>query len=116
MTQPFTTNDDVLMPIPPDWTIRELLEWLSDDTRVQDDALHGPLTVIEAALTGSPWSREPSVVALIRSIASTVQSSPRLRNMRLDELLDVRITRMVAEPVPERPVARFGRRPQPQVA
>ncbi|WP_223622645.1 hypothetical protein [Microbacterium sp. EST19A] len=116
MTQPFTTLDDVLAPILPDWTIRDLLEWLSDDTRLTDEALRDPLMIIDAALTRSRWTHEPSSVALTRSIASTVQASPRLRNMRLDDLLDVRITQMVAEPVAERPVARFEGRPQPQVA
>jgi hypothetical protein len=116
MTPPITTLDDVLAPIIPDWTIRDLLEWLGDDARANDDALRRPLAIIEAALTGSPWTREPSAVALTRSIASTVQASPRLRNMRLDDLLDVRITQMVTEPVAERPVARFEGRPQPQLA
>lgn len=87
MDTPFTTLDTVLAPILPDWTIRDLLEWLSDDARTHDEALRDPLMIIEAALTGSPWTRAPSTVALTRSIASTVQASSRLRNMRLDDLL-----------------------------
>ena len=107
MTTPFTTLDDVLAPILPDWTIRDLLEWLSNDTRTLDDALRGPLMIVEAALTGSPWTHEPSAAALTRSIVSTVQASPRLRNMRLDDLLP-RVGRR--ESIESR------RSPEPQVA
>ncbi len=67
--------------------MRELLEWLGDDERTHGDELRTPLSMIDAALTGSAWDREPSTVALIRSIAATVQDRPRLRNMRLDDLL-----------------------------
>ncbi|WP_435747796.1 hypothetical protein [Microbacterium sp. PMB16] len=87
MTTSTASFDELLAPILADWTIRDLLEWLSDDTRTHDDALRRPLALIESALTGSLWTREPSTVALIRSIASTVQSSPHVRNMRLDDLL-----------------------------
>lgn len=114
MTEPFTTLDQLLAPIVADWTIRYLLEWLSDDTRTHDDSLRGPLLAIEAALTGSQWPREPSTVALTRSIASTVQAFPRLRNMRLDDLLDVRIAHLVADPAEERPFTRFERQREPQ--
>lgn len=54
---------------------------------MHDAGLRTPLVVIDAALTGSTWEREPSTVAVIRSIASAVQTSPRSRNMRLDDLL-----------------------------
>lgn len=121
MSQPFTTLDDVLAPILPDWTIRDLLEWLSDDTRIEEDSVRGPLAIIEGALTGSPWTREPSTVALIRSIASAVQASPRLRNMRLDDLLPR--TRWIRDAPPAEEPAAFsiraaeaGREREPQVA
>lgn len=87
MSTQSTTVDQLLAPILPDWTIRDLLDWLSDDARAHDPALRDPLMLIDAVLTGTPWSREPSTVALIRSIASTVQTSPHRRNMRLDDLL-----------------------------
>lgn len=87
MDKPFPTLDEVLAPIVADWTIRDLLEWLADDSRAHDADLHSPLMMIDAALTGSAWQQEPSTVALVRSIASAVHSSPRLRNMRLDDLL-----------------------------
>ena len=121
MSQPFPTLDDVLAPILPDWTIRDLLAWLSDDTRLNDEALRDPLMVIEAALTGAPWTQKPSTVALIRSITSTVQASPRLRNMRLDDLLPR--TRWIRNAPPAEAWAAFSihaaetrRKREPQVA
>jgi hypothetical protein len=88
MTTTIPSLDEVLAPIVADWTIRDLLEWLgADDSRMHETALTRPLLLIDAALTGSSWEREPSTVAVIRSIASAVQTSPRLRNMRLDDLL-----------------------------
>ncbi|MFS0894373.1 hypothetical protein [Microbacterium sp. 179-I 3D3 NHS] len=87
MSTQFRTIDDLLAPIIPDWTIRDLLEWLSDDDRAHDESLRRPLGIIEAALTGSPWTGEPSTTALTRSIVSTVGSLPRVRNLRLDDLL-----------------------------
>lgn len=87
MTSPRTSLDGLLEPIISDWTIRDLLEWLSEDARTHDDALRRPLRVIDAALTGASWQQEPSTIALVRSIAAAVQTAPRLRNMRLDDLL-----------------------------
>jgi hypothetical protein len=117
MTTPIPTLDEVLAPIVADWTIRDLLEWLgADDSRMHDAGLRAPLLVIDAALTGSTWEREPSTVALIRSIASAVQTSPRLRNPRLDDLLDFRIAQMVDDSAVERPLARFERVSEPQLA
>lgn len=88
MTTANPTLDDVLAPIIADWTIRDLLTWLGDDdSRMHDAGLRAPLLMIDAALTGSSWEREPSTVAVIRSIASAVQTSPRSTNMRLDDLL-----------------------------
>lgn len=120
MASPRTSLDDLLKPIISDWTIRDLLEWLSDDARTHDDALRHPLRVIDAALTGASWQQEPSTIALVRSIAAAVQTAPRLRNMRLDDLLghplDVRIAQLGAKPVANRPIARFERETEPQVA
>ncbi|MFJ6532802.1 hypothetical protein [Microbacterium sp. NPDC091662] len=68
MDTSLTTFATDLGPIDPNWTIAELVEWLCDDARQHDPALQRPLAVIEAALTGSAWSRTPSTVALIRSL------------------------------------------------
>ncbi|QNA93730.1 hypothetical protein [Microbacterium sp. Se5.02b] len=69
MNRPLTTHDVELGPIDLDWTIIELLEWLSrDDARQHDVSLQHPLARIEAALTGENWSRTPSTVALIRAL------------------------------------------------
>lgn len=69
MNRPLTTHDVELGPIDPDWTITELLDWLSsDDARQHDVTLQHPLARIEAALTGEDWSRMPSTVALIRAL------------------------------------------------
>lgn len=80
MTLLMTTPSIDLGPISPDWTIAELLDWLADDTRVHDESLRAPLTVIEAALTGRPWAGQPSTVALIRSLAAAVR--PRAVRLR----------------------------------
>lgn len=64
------TESSVLGPIRPNWTIIELVEWLSDDTRQHDPALRHPLALIEAAVTGAQWSGEPSTIALVRSLAA----------------------------------------------
>lgn len=64
------TESSVLGPIRSDWTITELVEWLGDDTRQHDPALRHPLALIEAAVTGEPWSGEPSTIALVRSLAA----------------------------------------------
>jgi hypothetical protein len=69
MDEKMTTLMQDLGPISPDWTIAELITWLSDDdARPHDPALRHPLSLIEAALTGAPWSRTPSTVALVRSL------------------------------------------------
>lgn len=69
MDKPLNTHARILDPISPDWTIAELITWLSDDSRQHDPALQHPLALIESALTGEQWSRPPSTVALIRSLA-----------------------------------------------
>lgn len=66
-------------PIRPEWTISELLEWLSDDARGLDESLRGTLARIEAAVTGLGWTREPATIALIRSLADAARRSPGLR-------------------------------------
>jgi hypothetical protein len=79
MTQPIAIEHENLDPISPEWTIRELVEWLSEDPRQHDPALHGPLTRIETALTGATWTGEPSMIALIRSLAAAVRTQGDLR-------------------------------------
>lgn len=79
MNRPITSSTDVLAPISQDWTIAELVEWLADDSRTHDAALQHPLALIEAAVTGATWPREPSTVALIRSLASAAVRHGALR-------------------------------------
>ncbi|MFJ6549810.1 hypothetical protein [Microbacterium sp. NPDC091676] len=74
MTASTTSFSLDLGPIDRDWTIGELLAWLEDDTRTHDPALRGPLALIEAAVTGTPWPTTPSPVALIRSLAMASRS------------------------------------------
>lgn len=69
MDTPLTTLDQDLGPIDPNWTIDELVAWLSEESHQHDPALQHPLALIDAALTGEPWTRTPSTVALIRSLA-----------------------------------------------
>lgn len=78
----------------PDWTIDELLEWLSDDDRLDDplgSEAHAALARIEAAasrlLGASPCTGRTSGVALVRSIASLCTESPMLRSLELRTLL-----------------------------
>ncbi|EQM86129.1 hypothetical protein [Microbacterium maritypicum] len=73
-------------PINPDWTIAQLLEWLSDDVRQHEVTLQHPLARIEASLTGARWARTPSTVALIRSIAAAVRDEPVRGSIRVGEL------------------------------
>ncbi|UUE20248.1 hypothetical protein [Microbacterium sp. J1-1] len=73
-------------PINPDWTITQLLEWLSDDARQHDVALQHPLARVEALMTGARWARTPSTVALIRSIAAAVHDDPARGSLRIGEL------------------------------
>ncbi|MCK2034651.1 hypothetical protein KZC51_00755 [Microbacterium sp. SSW1-49] len=75
-----------LGPIDLDWTIAELVEWLSDDVRQHDAALHQPLTRIEAAVTGSRWGGTSSTIALIRSLVDAVRADPALRAVRIHDL------------------------------
>jgi hypothetical protein len=79
MTTPITMEPQDLEPISPEWTIRELVEWLSEDSRQHDPALRRPLMLIETALTGATWKGEPSTVALIRSLAAAVHTQGALR-------------------------------------
>jgi hypothetical protein len=107
MSTPTTTLASNLGPINPDWTIAELVEWLSDDSRQHDPALQHPLAVIEAAMTGEQWSRTPSTVALIRSIAAAVRVSGRP---------GLRIAQLVRKAEVSEPFARFESAREPQVA
>lgn len=90
MDKPLTTLAADLGPIDPDWTITELIEWLSDDARQHDPALQHPLALIEAALTGERWSRTPSTVALIRSLVLAARG--RGRSVIADVLLPVAVS------------------------
>lgn len=80
------SQSSVLGPIEPDWTIAELIHWLSDDSRQHDAALRHPLSGIEAELTGAHWAGTPSTVALIRSLADAVRVDPALRSIRIRDL------------------------------
>ncbi len=77
------------MPLATDWTIGDLLDWLAlDDAPAADDrALGEALRTLELSLArgaGAPaWRREPSTVALVRSIAAFVRDDPSLRGARL---------------------------------
>ncbi|WP_347123705.1 hypothetical protein [Microbacterium sp. SY138] len=84
-------------PINPDWTIAQLLEWLSDDVRQHDVMLQHPLARIEALMTGVRWAHTPSTVALIRSIAAAVRDEPVRGSIRISEL-----SPQQAPPMPER--------------
>ncbi|MFJ3473158.1 hypothetical protein ACIPJ1_09515 [Microbacterium maritypicum] len=81
-------------PINPDWTIAQLLEWLSDDVRQHDVMLQHPLARIEALMTGARWARTPSTVALIRSIAAAVRDEPVRGSIRVGELSPQQAPRM----------------------
>lgn len=81
-------------PINPDWTIAQLLEWLSDDVRQHDVMLQHPLARIEALMTGARWARTPSTVALIRSIAAAVRDEPVRGSIRVSELSPQQAPRM----------------------
>ncbi|MCV0334209.1 hypothetical protein [Microbacterium sp.] len=82
------------VPINPDWTIAQLLEWLSDDVRQHDVMLQHPLARIEALMTGARWARTPSTVALIRSIAAAVRDEPVRGSIRVGELSPQQAPRM----------------------
>lgn len=70
----------------PDWTIADLLQWASDDRHQHDASLRDPLVLIESALTGSSWARQPSTVALTRSIAAAVRATPSLGLLSIGSL------------------------------
>ncbi|MFE7198346.1 hypothetical protein [Microbacterium oxydans] len=73
-------------PIVSEWTIAQLLEWLSDDAHQHDVTLQHPLARIEALITGAHWARTPSTVALIRSIAVAVRNDPALLTTRIRDV------------------------------
>ena len=89
MDKPFATLAADLGPIDPNWTIVELIEWLSDDSRQHDSALQHPLALIEGALTGEEWVRPPSTVALIRSL--TLAAQDHAGSVIADALLPVAV-------------------------
>ncbi|WP_101848155.1 hypothetical protein [Zhihengliuella sp. ISTPL4] len=94
MTASTTNFPPYLGPIDRDWTIGELLEWCEDDARTHDPSLRGPLALIEAAVTGTPWRTAsstvaPSTVALTRSLAMAA---------RAGNLSHVRIAHFVPDP------------------
>lgn len=85
----WTTTELATSPTPlldPTWTVAELLDWLSEDSRTHAPELTHPLAVIEHALTGSVWKGDPSTVAVIRSIADHVRRAPAALSVRLEEL------------------------------
>jgi hypothetical protein len=86
MDTPLASEPLDLGPIDPDWTISELLQWLSDDIRQHDAALQQPLTRIEALITGTRWRGTPTTVALIRSLAAAVRSDAALPRTRMRDL------------------------------
>lgn len=87
-------------PIDLDWTIGQLLEWLSDDIRQHEVTLQHPLARIEAQMTGAHWARTPSTVALIRSIAAAVRNAPARASIRISELSPPQTPR-VSERIPQ---------------
>lgn len=78
-------------PIHPDWTLAQLLEWLSNDEqlheRLDDAELGVGLARIEAAasrLAGAgAWAGAPSAIALLRSLAALRLRAPALGAMTL---------------------------------
>ncbi|EYT60887.1 hypothetical protein [Microbacterium sp. UCD-TDU] len=94
MNTHFVSSPSELGPINRDWTITQLLEWLSDDVRQHDVTLQHPLARIEALLTGARWARTPSTVALIRSIAAAVRDQPARGTTRISELSPQQAPRM----------------------
>ena len=112
MSTSTTTFATDLGPIDPDWTIDELIDWLSEDSRQHDPALQRPLALIETALTGEQWSRTPSTVALIRSLTLAAPHLPG--SVIADVLLPVAVP--AAHRVGGRQKLRPGGKPQPQVA
>ncbi|GGM60737.1 hypothetical protein [Microbacterium saperdae] len=80
------TKTSHLGPIDPDWTIADLIQWLSDDARQHEAALRHPLARIEALITGVHWAGTPSTIALIRSLVEALRQDPALRGMRIREL------------------------------
>lgn len=68
------TDLAVLAPISPDWTIAELVEWLTEGSRQHDVALQHPLALIEGAVTGEAWIGTPSTVALVRSLVTAART------------------------------------------
>ena len=87
MDTALTTEPLDLGPIDANWTIGQLLDHLTDDRALDDPALALVLGRVEAAVTGSDWTRTPSVVALIRSLAAAVAAAPELRPRTLADLL-----------------------------
>lgn len=87
MDTAITTEQLDLGPIDPNWTIEQLLDHLTDDSALGDPALAPVLRRVEAAVTGVDWTRTPSVVALVRSLALAVGAAPELRPRTLADLL-----------------------------
>ncbi|MCT1476891.1 hypothetical protein [Microbacterium sp. p3-SID336] len=87
MDTAITTELLDLGPIDTNWTIEQLLDHLTDDSAVGDPALAPALRQVEAAVTAVDWTRTPSVVALIRSLALAVAADPELRPRTLADLL-----------------------------
>ncbi|WP_307481120.1 hypothetical protein [Microbacterium trichothecenolyticum] len=97
-------------PIIPEWTVRELLEWIGvDDARCHDDQLTGILDAVNGALEtlvaaaaepraavwtlATPTRRDTAPVASVRALALRVSADPAAGERRLGDLV-------VAPPVP----------------
>jgi hypothetical protein len=96
----FAIKSSDLGPIDLDWTITQLLDWLSDDARQHEVTLQFPLARIEALMTRARWARTPSTVALIRSIAGAVHDDPSRGSIRIRELSPQQTPR-VSERIPQ---------------
>lgn len=87
-------------PISQDWTIERLLDWFGeDDARLGDSSLGRPLRALEESLTGSRWThelsasysevcftREPTTIILVRSVAAHIGAHPALRARTIGEV------------------------------
>lgn len=105
MTTPRASIWPISSPIEPEWTISQLLDYLSEDAHLDgaglasaglgagrpDADLRSSLMRIEAAaseLVGAPaWRGEPSAIALVRSLAALRLRAPALGALWIGELL-----------------------------
>lgn len=90
MTSHFAPESPFAAPIDQNWTIAELLDRLAQDEQSWE-SLGPELARIEAAasdLAGrAVWSRTPSTVALVRSLAGLCRTAPGVRGLSVGRLL-----------------------------